>query len=130
MTYTLTNDPNTIIRDADNAFLPTDNGNADYQAYLAWVAEGNTPTPVTPPAVVVPPEVSNYQARAQLIADGNFASVDATIRNSGNQTAIQAWDYANNFYRVSAFIDLFKAATPYNTEALVDQFFIRANQQK
>ena len=27
----------------DNSFIPLDNYNKDYQEYLAWVAEGNTP---------------------------------------------------------------------------------------
>lgn len=31
-----------IVRVADNAFIPPDPANTDYQAYLAWVAEGNT----------------------------------------------------------------------------------------
>jgi len=31
-----------INRIADNAWIPTDPANTDYQAYLAWVAEGNT----------------------------------------------------------------------------------------
>ena len=34
-----------ILRLDDNAFIPMDEANTDYQAYLAWVAEGNTPLP-------------------------------------------------------------------------------------
>ena len=34
-----------IIRTTDNASIPLDEENMDYQAYLAWVAEGNTPDP-------------------------------------------------------------------------------------
>jgi hypothetical protein len=38
-------DAQTIQRLADNAFIPMDEANTDYQAYLAWVAEGNQPEP-------------------------------------------------------------------------------------
>ena len=41
MSYTLTEHPNTIIRDEDGAYIPADPLNMDYQAYLAWRAAGN-----------------------------------------------------------------------------------------
>ena len=33
---------NYILRKEDNAFIPKDEANMDYQEYLAWVAQGNT----------------------------------------------------------------------------------------
>ena len=34
-----------VIRANDNACIPFDPDNTDYQAYLKWIAEGNTPLP-------------------------------------------------------------------------------------
>ena len=36
---------NSIFRIEDNAFIPFAEDNTDYIAYLAWLAEGNTPLP-------------------------------------------------------------------------------------
>jgi hypothetical protein len=38
-------DSKTVLRIADSAYIPFDPANTDYQAYLKWVAEGNTPLP-------------------------------------------------------------------------------------
>jgi hypothetical protein len=34
-----------VKRLTDNAFIPINPENTDYQEYLKWVAEGNTPEP-------------------------------------------------------------------------------------
>jgi hypothetical protein len=36
---------NCILRLSDNSFIPFDPANIDYQEYLEWLAEGNTPEP-------------------------------------------------------------------------------------
>ena len=37
-----------IKRLADNAFIPFDPANTDYQEYLKWLEEGNEPEPADP----------------------------------------------------------------------------------
>ena len=40
-----TAEANYVERIADNAFIPFDEANSDYQEYLKWLEEGNTPLP-------------------------------------------------------------------------------------
>jgi len=47
-TYQLLKDKNiqlNVVKRSDGVFIPFDEANTDYQAYLKWVAEGNTPLP-------------------------------------------------------------------------------------
>jgi hypothetical protein len=43
--YKLIKNAEVVKRLLDNAFIPFDPDNTDYQEYLKWLAEGNTPTP-------------------------------------------------------------------------------------
>lgn len=49
MKYKLTS--STSILRSDNACIPADPDNTDYQQYLAWLAAGNTPQPADVPSV-------------------------------------------------------------------------------
>jgi len=43
--YQLTRVENQVRRVADNAYIPFDPANTDYQEYLRWLEAGNTPIP-------------------------------------------------------------------------------------
>jgi hypothetical protein len=51
MTYQLTQG-DTILRLTDNAFIPPDPANTDYQQYLEWVSQGNQPLPYVTPTPI------------------------------------------------------------------------------
>jgi len=64
MTYQLTHSE-TIKRLSDNAFIPQDPANTDYQQHLLWLEEGNEPLPPDPI-----PEPEPLTAQQKLEAAG------------------------------------------------------------
>jgi hypothetical protein len=62
--YTLTN--STHILRSDGACIPADPQNTDYAAYLAWVAEGNTPEPYVAPEPTVQDKLATLDATNAL----------------------------------------------------------------
>ena len=70
--YQLTETTN-IFRLADNAFIPAEPTNIDYQEYLDWVAAGNEPLPYEPQPVVEPPNWPGFVVAIQ--GDADFKAV-------------------------------------------------------
>jgi hypothetical protein len=68
---------NWIVRLADGAFIPPDEGNADYQEYLVWLEDENVPEPYTPPPPAVPSEISFRQLVLALWQRGFITEVEA-----------------------------------------------------
>jgi len=47
--YKLSQNGQSVQRVSDKAFIPFDTANTDYQEYLKWLEEGNTPEPAEEP---------------------------------------------------------------------------------
>ena len=52
----------TIVRLADNAYIPQAPGNRDYREYLDWLEEGNTPEPAPAPPAPGPDYIAFWDA--------------------------------------------------------------------
>ena len=125
--YRLTQSETTVHRLTDNAFIPFDGGNRDYQEYLEWLAEGNEPEPyVAPPAPPVT-QVTAYQAKIQLSRSGLYDSVVTTVNTSDNPELKIAWEVATTFERNSQFILALQPELGL-TDAQVDDLFQQASQ--
>ena len=99
--YRLTQSETTVHRLTDNAFIPFDGGNRDYQEYLEWLAEGNEPEPYVAPPPPPVTQVTAYQAKIQLSRSGLYDSVVTTVNTSDNPELKIAWEVATTFERNS-----------------------------
>jgi hypothetical protein len=129
MTYIEHKDSNgnvICVNRSDGWCIPADPANTDYQQYLAWLSEGNTPEPYTPPPPAVPTTVTRFQALAVLAAGGYLDTVRTYI-NTLDQNNVQrlAWENAADWERTSPTLNAL--ATMLNlTSADVDALFVAA----
>jgi len=121
MSYTLTDDAETVIRDADGASIPADERNVDWQAYQAWLADGNTPNPyVAPPA---PPAVLTY-----LQFEALFTTAENTAILTAAQSNVALFRWLLRATGSSA-IDLGNAEVKAGLDALVAAGLITADRE-
>jgi hypothetical protein len=86
--------PDRVKRDADGAFIPADPNNYDWQAYQAWLAAGNTPTPATAPPPPVPTCLI-WQLKAAL-TPAHLAAVTTAVSALGDSAVTQFFDQGTN----------------------------------
>lgn len=142
MSYTMTSGKS-VIRDADNAWIPDDPSNADWVAYQGWLAKGNKPNPYVPPIIV--PVISRRQFFQQAAVEGLITQDEAVFAVSTGaipavlQTIVSDLEDAQQQFAVKMLLSgatVFERTHPLTvaiadsfgwTDAKVNQFFTQAS---
>lgn len=83
---------NSVLRIVDGTIIPIDATNRDYQVYLAWLGQGNTPIPADPLPITLTPSqqiilADGVDLATVTIAGAPNAQVDFAI--NGTQQSVQ-----------------------------------------
>lgn len=119
-----------IKRITDNACIPKDSLNKDWQEYKKWIEEGNTPLPPDPIPTVVPESITRYQGKMHLLAIGEYDSIKEEVDLPTTPEAMRVGFYdAQEWRRDSAMIAAIAAKKGWPSK-YVDDLFIAASAIK
>jgi hypothetical protein len=125
--YKLTQGTN-VLR-SDGVSIPKDERNTDYQRYLAWLAEGNTPKPADPVAPVVPVSVTMRQARLALLQQELLTQVNDAVASmpgaQGEAVRIE-WEFSSTVERNRPLVQALAASLGLTSQELDDLFILAA----
>ena len=97
--YKLTN-TTSIIRISDNALIPSDERNSDYQTYTLWLKEGNIPLPRDPDPEPDPKLVGvNFEGTmcsATMEDQNGLIAVLVAYQVAGSSFAPTRFSFSNN----------------------------------
>lgn len=102
-----------------------------YVGGIGWTWDGEkliAPPPPPEPAPVVPTEITNWQAKKQLLIDGVYEQVNAAISTMDVDAQID-WNHAAVFRRDYPLIIQMQTLQGW-TDADTDEYFIAANKLK
>lgn len=130
--YKLIQDNNETIsikRLEDSAYIPLDEGNADYRQYIYWVAEGNAAEveelPVFKGEITA---VSPFQAKAALLQMGLLDKVEELIKSEDRMFQL-AWETATEFRRDSSTLKMLGSKLNLTDDQVDDLFELAASIQ-
>lgn len=122
-----------IQRLPDGASIPKANGNRDYEEYLEWLAQGNSPGSVDAIPVLLlptPTVLSRKQAKSILLIKGLLSYVQPAINAIPDPLhkglAQIAWDDATEFKRSDPILNVLAGALGITITQL-DELFIEGS---
>lgn len=118
--YKLTNS-DMVIRVEDNACIPADENNQDYQEYLSWLNEGNTPDSANP-IIPLATQLTSLEFLDKFTHDEQLAVVQASMQSA----QVKIW---YDRMLAASFIDFSDPRIAEGIDALISVGLINANRK-